>query len=173
MAGRDTRRSLADRRDADPRSIIEALNGAGVEFVAVGGVAALAHGVQRITRDFDIVIEPSQANARRMIEVLADLRAEEFQPQSKRWTRVRSGASPGWLLNQPRFLDSDAGGIDILNAREGVPDWETARAGSIEIEAFGEPLRVLDKDTLIRSKLAAGREKDLRDVTEVNELDEN
>ena len=32
---------------------------------------------------------------------------------------------------------------------------------------------VLDKDTLIRSKLAAGREQDLADVAELNQADED
>ncbi|HKG37033.1 MAG TPA: hypothetical protein VKA89_11405, partial [Solirubrobacterales bacterium] len=133
--------------------------------------AALAHGVQRVTRDFDLLIEPTKANCRRAIGGLVALRAEEYLPQSSKWTRVSEEASPHWLLSQPRFFDSDAGGVDICNAMEGVPTWREARAGSIEVSAAGQAFRVLDKDTLIRSKLAAGRPKDLGDVTELNELD--
>lgn len=166
------RLTLADRRDADPRAIVTALNEAEVEFVAVGGVAGLALGVQRITRDFDLVIEPSHANCRRAIAALVGLGAEEFHPETKRWVRIHRNASPEWLLRQARFFDSDAGAIDICNTIPGVPDWQTAHGGSVEITVFGQPLRVLDKDTFIRSKLVAGREKDLADVTEINELDE-
>jgi hypothetical protein len=162
---------VEDRRDADPRRIVAALNDAGAEFVVIGGVAALAHGVQRVTRDFDLLVEPSEANCRRAIEALVALGAQEYLVATKKWVRVDEKASPGWLLKQPRFFDSDAGGVDICNAMEGVSTWAEARDGSIEVTAFGQAFRVLDRDTLIRSKLAAGRPKDHDDVSELNELD--
>lgn len=167
----DQRRQLTDRRDAEPQRIIETFNRAGVDFVVIGGVAALAHGVQRITRDFDFLIEPSSANCRRAIKALVSLDAEEYLPGSKKWVRLDARASPGWLLKQPRFFDSDAGGIDICNAIDGVPEWAEGFAGSIEITAFGESFRILGKDALIRSKLAAGRSKDTADVAELTDLD--
>ncbi len=134
-------------------------------------MAALAHGVQRVTRDIDFLIEPSNENCARAIKALVALSAEEYLPKSKKWVAVSGKAKPGWLLEQPRFFDSHAGGIDICNAMENVPGWPEARDGSIEITAFDEAFRILDKDTLIRSKLAAGRQKDEADVTELNELD--
>lgn len=166
------KRGLADRRDADPRAIIAALSEHGVDFVVIGGLAAIAHGAQRTTRDCDVLIDPSAKNCRRAIAALADLAAEEFLPQSGRWVRIDATAAPGWLLKQPRFFDTDAGGIDICNAMKGVPSWPDVSKGSIEVEVLGHSFRVLDKDTFIRSKLAAGREQDLRDVTEINDLDE-
>ena len=87
-----------------------------------------------------------------------------------RWFRVSPKADPDWLLKEPRFFDSDAGAIDIRTSVPGVEGWKQALAGSIEVEAFGRRFRVLDKDTLIRSKLAAGREKDRADVAELAEL---
>ena len=50
-----------------------------------------------------------------------------------------------------------------------APSWKQARATAIEIEAFGLEFLVLGKDALIKSKLAAGREKDRADVAELNE----
>jgi hypothetical protein len=165
------RRQLADRRDAQPQWIVETFNEAGVEFIVIGGVAALAHGVQRITRDFDFLIEPSAANRKRAIKALVSLEAEEYLPASKKWVKLDPKASPAWLLKQPRFFDSDAGGIDICNAIDGVPEWPEALAGSIEITAFGQTFRILGKDALIKSKLAAGRPKDAGDVAELTDLD--
>ena len=63
-----SRRVLTDRKDAEPPRIIDALLEHEVEFVIIGGVAALAHGVQRITRDIDLVIAPGKANCRRAIK---------------------------------------------------------------------------------------------------------
>jgi transcriptional regulator with XRE-family HTH domain len=167
-----SRRTLGDRKLADPSAIVATLNRFEVRFIVIGAVAGVALGLQRITRDFDILIEPSAKNCRRAIAALADLHAEEFHPATKEWARVHSRARPGWLLRKPRFFDSDAGGIAICNPIESVPDWDTAYRGSTEIQAFDERFRVLDKDAFIRSKLAAGREKDLEDVAELNELDQ-
>ena len=52
-----------------------------------------------------------------------------------------------------------------------MPDWETAERGSLWVTAFGHKFRVLDKDTLIKTKLVANREKDQRDVAELTDLD--
>ena len=94
-----------------------------MEFVIIGGVAAIAHGVQRTTRDVDVLIEPSEENRRRAIVALAGLGAEEFKPATKQWVTVSEKADPDWLLREPRFFDSSAGGIDICNAIDGVPSW--------------------------------------------------
>lgn len=164
------RRRLADRGDAQPGRILAVLDLREVEFVVIGGVAAIAHGVSRITRDLDLIVSPGRANRRRAIAALAELEAEEYRPASGSWVRIRPGADPDWLLAQPRLLDSRFGGVDICNAMEGAPGWKPARATALEVEAFGLSFLVLGKDTLIASKLAAGREQDLADVAELNAL---
>ena len=135
----------------------------------IGGVAAIAHGVSRITRDLDLIVQPSKANRRRTIKALVELEAREYRPASKRWVRIRANADPDWLLKQPRLCDSRFGGIDICNAIRGAPSWKQARATAIEVDAFGLGFLVLGKDALIKSKLAAGREQDKADVAELNE----
>jgi hypothetical protein len=171
-AGRRPGRTLADRADADPAVILPTLAEHQVESVVIGGVAALAHGVQRITRDIDFLVGPGARNCRRAIAALVELGAAEWRPASKRWVRLSPKADPAWLLREPRFFDTRAGGIDLCNAMRGAPEWKTARPRAIEVEAFGCSFLVLDLDTLIRSKLAAGREKDRADVAELNELGE-
>jgi hypothetical protein len=44
------------------------------------------------------------------------------------------------------------------------------RANSVFVEAFGRSVRTLDLPSLIRSKRAAGREKDLRALPELESL---
>lgn len=162
-------RRLAQRSDAKPDRILEVLVANEVEFVVIGGVAAIAHGVSRITRDLDLVVGTSRANRKRTIKALVELEAREYRPASKRWVLIRANADPDWLLRQPRLCDSRYGGIDICNAIKGAPSWRQARATAIEVDAFGLPFLVLGKDALIKSKLAAGREQDKADVAELNE----
>lgn len=136
----------------------------------IGGFAVIAHGSQRLTKDLDIIIDPAVANCRRLISALAALGAE-YRLSSGRWAKVRDGADPKWLKSKNHLFDTRAGGIDVFFNLEGVPTWKEARPRALEVEAFGQKLMILDKDTLIRSKLAAGREQDLADVAELNQAD--
>jgi hypothetical protein len=43
-----------------------------VEFIVVGGAAAIAHGSARLTQDLDIVYERSVANLERLVAALGD-----------------------------------------------------------------------------------------------------
>ena len=139
-----------------------------VDFLVIGGFAVIAHGSQRLTRDLDIVIDTRVANCRRLITALVELGAE-YRLTSGRWSKISPKADPKWIAADNRLFDTRAGGIDVMNQLEGVPSWKEARPRAAEIEAFGHDLLILDKDTLIRSKLAAGREQDLADVAELAE----
>jgi hypothetical protein len=57
-------------RGFSPGEIFAALHRHGVDYVAIGGIAANAHGSRRLTLDVDIVPAPEVANYER----LADLR---------------------------------------------------------------------------------------------------
>jgi hypothetical protein len=128
----------------------------------------IAHGSQRLTRDLDIIIDRRVANCRRLTAALVELGAE-YRLSSGRWTKLSAKADPRWVAAENRLFDTRAGGIDVFNRMEGVPTWKEARARAIEVDAFGQDFLVVDKDSLIRSKLAAGRDQDLSDVAELTE----
>ncbi|MBK5218927.1 MAG: nucleotidyl transferase AbiEii/AbiGii toxin family protein [Thermoleophilia bacterium] len=46
--------------------ILDDLNGAGVRYVLIGGIALIRHGVVRATRDIDAVFDPDPANVERI-----------------------------------------------------------------------------------------------------------
>jgi len=58
----------------DLQTLIRLLSDAKVEYILVGGVAAVAHGSARLTQDLDIVYDRSVQNIRRIIRVLAPYR---------------------------------------------------------------------------------------------------
>lgn len=136
----------------------------------IGGWAVISHGSQRLTRDLDIVIDRRVANCRRLIAALVELGAE-YRLSSGRWAKVSPSSDPKWIAKENHLFDTRAGGIDVMNRPKGVPSWREARPRAIEVEAFGHSFLVVDKDTLIRSKLAAGREQDLADVAELGQPD--
>jgi hypothetical protein len=65
---------------ADLGSLISTLTGGGVEFIVVGGAAAVLHGAPVTTLDLDIVHEQSEANVQRLTTVLRGLDATRLGP---------------------------------------------------------------------------------------------
>jgi hypothetical protein len=165
---RRPRRGVATPRPIDFEEAIRALVEHGVDFLVVGGFAVIAHGSQRLTLDLDVVIDRRVTNCRRLIAALVDLEAE-YRLSSGRWVKLGAKADPKWVAKQNHLFETRAGGIDVFNELEGVPTWKEASANALEVEAFGHRFLVLDKDTLIRSKLAAGRQQDLADVAELTQ----
>jgi hypothetical protein len=55
------------------RTLLRALDGAGLDFIVVGGVAATLHGVAEPTRDLDVCIRLGEESWRRVATVLAPL----------------------------------------------------------------------------------------------------
>jgi hypothetical protein len=66
-------------------------------------------------------------------------------------------------------LTTDLGWIDLLGEIVGG-GYNELIAHSIEVEAFGTRCRVVDLETLIRTKKLAGRPKDLEAVAELELL---
>ena len=54
-----------------PEAILAALAEHGVEFVVIGGLAAVAHGSRRMTRDIDVVVSPDDGNLTRLEAALS------------------------------------------------------------------------------------------------------
>jgi hypothetical protein len=160
------RKGLGDRNRVDPAAIIAALAEHDVDYVVIGGFAAIVHGARRLTQDLDLIVDRRVANCRRLIAALVSLDAEH-RLRSGRWARLSPKADPKWIAADNRFFDTAAGGLDVWNRADGVPSWKQARPRAVEAEAFGHLVPVLDKDTLIASKLAAGRDKDLADVADL------
>lgn len=50
--------------------ILEDLNGVGVRYVLIGGIALIRHGVVRATRDVDAVFDPEQDNVERIRKLI-------------------------------------------------------------------------------------------------------
>jgi hypothetical protein len=139
----------------------------GVDFVVIGGWAAILHGSGYVTNDLDICYSRERMNLRRLADALAPHR-----PQPRGFDEslpfVWDAAT---LANGSVFtLRTDLGAIDLLAEVAGVGGYAEALAASIEMEAFERRVRVLDLGALIRAKRAAGRPKDLLMLPELEGL---
>jgi hypothetical protein len=146
---------------------VQALVDAGAEFVIIGGWSAILHGSRLMTDDLDICFSRSRENLRCLARALAP-----FHPRLR---DVPEGLPFVWddttLRNGTIFtLDTDLGGIDLLAEVSGLGTFDDVKAASIAVEAFGRPVWTLDLRSLIKAKRAAGREKDLWALPELESL---
>jgi hypothetical protein len=148
----------------DFERLLEALSGAGVEFILVGGVAATVHGSARLTQDIDVVYARTRENLERLVAAPAAhgpyLRgAPSGLPFGFDTETLEGGLNFTWL-----------GDIDLLGEVVGGGRYEDLIPHSVEITLFGLPCRCLDLPTLIRVKRAAGRPKDLDAISELQAI---
>lgn len=149
--------------------LLGALTDGGVEFVIVGGVAATFHGSSRLTSDLDVVYSRSAANIDRLSRAIAPLSpylrgAPPGLPFHFDSTTIKAG------LNFT--LTTDAGPLDLLGDMAGGFDYDALRERTIEIDLFGRRVRVIDLDSLIKAKRAAGRPRDLEVIAELEVIRE-
>lgn len=152
---------------ADFRRIIPLLVEGRIEFVVVGGVAAIAHGAARATYDVDIVYARNPENIERLAAVLFP-----FKPYLR-------GAPPGlpfcWdaktVRNGLNFtLTTSLGDLDALGEVAGGGTYEQLLPRTEEVTMFGVKVRVVSLEMLIQLKRAAGRPKDLEAIAELQAL---
>jgi hypothetical protein len=67
-------------------------------------------------------------------------------------------------------LKTDLGEIDLMGELAGVGTYAEVKSASVIVDAFDRNVAMLNLKGLIQSKRAAGREKDLSDVRELESL---
>ncbi len=128
--------------------LLRALSHAGVDFILVGGLAAVAQGAPVTTFDVDIVHRRTDSNVDRLLSALDSLNASFREPTSRKLPPNRAALlGPGHNL----FI-TDLGPLDCLGAIEGGLDYEGLLPRTVEIELDGRPLRVLALETLAELK---------------------
>jgi hypothetical protein len=137
-----------------------------VDYVAIGGIAANAHGSRRVTLDVDIVPNPEDSNYKRLVTALDELGAPETVIDSD-FRELDPRDSFDLARAAVLKLPTAAGDLDIVNGAIGGPPYEDLRGRAIEIEVRGTPIRVASLDDLIAMKRAAGRPQDLRDIADL------
>ena len=128
-----------------------------VEFVVVGGYAAVVHGATYLTSIVDVCTPLTGTNLERIHAAFADVHPyHRMTPQEIPFT-LPADIEHGF---KNIYLKTDLGQIDCLGSLPDVGDYEFARAHSISMKLpFGE-CRFLDCPALIRAKEVVGRPKD-------------
>jgi hypothetical protein len=135
-AAQEQNSEMTDERPetTDFERVLRALHDAGVEFILVGGLAAVVWGASRFTRDIDLVYRRTPENLRRLADALAP-----FAPYPR-------DAPPNlpfqWDATTLQYglnftLSTDAGPIDLLGEVVGGGVYDALREAAVEVELFG------------------------------------
>jgi len=133
-----------------------------VRAIVVGAHAVAYHAKPRYTKDIDVLIEPSEANAERLLQALddfgfgsLDLSPEDF-------------ASPGKIVQ----LGYEPNRVDFITSL-GAVGFEEAWAGRVEGRYGDQPVFFLGLRELIRAKEDAGRPQDLGDLDWLRQVEKD
>jgi hypothetical protein len=163
----------AGRRTARPGDAVkfdiavQRLVDAQVEFVLIGGWAAILNGSSRTTRDLDICFARTAENRRRLAAALGP-----YNPRPRDFAAELPFVWDAATLDHGTVftLTTTLGSIDILAEVSGLGSFDQVRKVSKLVEAFGRQVWTLDLNGLILAKRAAGRPKDLEALLELESI---
>jgi len=140
---------------------------AGLEFVIVGGFAAVSHGSAYVTKDVDICVVLSEENITRLRVALKDLKPwHRMLPQKLSFLEE----PPLGQAVQNLYLQTDLGMVDILSSVLGLGDFARLKQKAELLEVDGRKFHVISLEDLIVAKEAMGREKDMLTVKELRAI---
>jgi hypothetical protein len=145
----------------DFEEFIAALNARGVRYLVVGGYALAFHAKPRATKDLDVYVDPTTANAKRLRAALRDF----FH-----------GTPPGYadadLLDPESVIQLGVAPvrIDILSRVSGLESFTAAWKRREEGTLGAAPAHYVGFDDLVRSKKAANRTQDQADVEALQQV---
>jgi hypothetical protein len=129
-----------------------------VEFAIVGAYALAYHGAPRFTGDLDILVRPTETNARRLLDAIAafGFPTAPLTPAdvASEHTVIEMGVVPVQL--------------HVMSHIDGVT-WDDVWA-TREIGPLGRhEVAFIGRQAFLRNKQAAGRPKDLADIDALRE----
>ena len=154
----------------DPVRICEVLNEEGVEYIIIGGFAAVIHGSSLPTRDIDVLPTRESGNLTKLARALNRIGA-----------MIRTSGDPvftlidgPFLANMPLLLNlvTDLGEMDLTFSPSGPLDgYDGWNAHAIVLNiAPGIDVRVASLEDIIASKRAANRPKDQQSIPYLESL---
>jgi hypothetical protein len=146
----------------DPVAVLRVLVESEVDFVVIGGIAARLRGAPLLTQDIDITPATDRPNLERLASALEDLEA-----------RLRTALEPEGVPFpfDPALLESATvwtlvtrfGDLDLVVSPAGTRGYPDIVRDADDLRVATDPdltVKVASLVDVIRSKEAAGREKD-------------
>jgi hypothetical protein len=139
-----------------------ALLDADARFLVIGAHALAVHGVPRATQDLDIWMDPSGDNPDCVWRALAAFGA----PVASLKVTIEDLRRPDAVIQ----IGVPPTRIDLLTSISGVADFSQAWDARLPVEVRGRQVPFLGRHSLIQTKRATGRHKDLGDLEALGEM---
>lgn len=149
------------------QNLLEFLVKSPLDFIVIGGFAAVLHGCNQTTRDIDICLMLSPEQIMLLRETLKPLNP-----------RHRTSLEKPSFLTFPEnvtaikdlHLETDLGVLDIISHIKGVGDYYDILKNAQQIKLYGGECHLISMEDLIRSKKALGRHRDLVIIEELEAI---
>jgi hypothetical protein len=156
---------MTDTTPLDAERIFAVLDGHGVEYVVIGGIAVQVHGHVRMTNDVDLIPAPTPENLERLAGALGELGGRVLNAGHEH-LRIDAQMLPRATLWQ---MATRHGDIDILHDAPGAAPFTELRKRALVITLGEHAIAIAGRDDLIKMKRAAGRPIDLADIAALTE----
>jgi len=141
---------------ADLSTLLEGLSEAGIEFIVVGGLAAVAQGAPVTTFDLDIVHHQNNENIKKLLNFLKSIDAHQRRPDDKIIEPTKEDfKGKGHILLKTRY-----GPLDVLAFIEKGRGFKELLPNTVEIEFQGYKVYFLSLDTILDLKRDSKDPKD-------------
>lgn len=158
---------MADWSDFRPADLLGVLVAHGVDFVVVGGLAAVLHGSSRITQDLDVTYLTEPVNLEALGQALLEIDAKlygiaedlPFVPDARTLAQTE-------ILT----LSTRLGKLNLLRSPSGAPPYAELRSRAQLVKTDDFAIRIAGTDDLVAMKRSAGRVKDLADIEELEAI---
>lgn len=148
-----------ERHELDAEQIFRILAEHSVEYVVIGGIAAVLQGSPTVTFDADICPSRSHDNLERLATALVELGATLRVPNEAVGVSFEPTAV---LLTQMEVLPlrTRLGDLDIVLVPAGTTGYDELVDRALTLDVRGVVVSVASLDDVIRSKERADRDKD-------------
>jgi hypothetical protein len=151
------------------QALLTRLEASGLDFVVIGGVCVVYHGLPVATFDLDISCRFDEENIKRIESAMLDIHPVHRLTANKLPLETTRSAFRD-LKNL--YLQTDLGKLDCLGEVAGIGNYDEVRKRSVVAKFSYGDFRFLSLEALIAAKQAAGRERDLEAVRHLRAIKE-
>ncbi|MEO6846813.1 MAG: hypothetical protein ABI443_05170 [Chthoniobacterales bacterium] len=155
--------------EAGFKKLIDRLTQHKVDYVLVGGYAAMMQGSSLMTQDVDVACRMTSENLLKLHAALEDLHpCHRMSPQKPPFTKEEAAKSDWKNI----YLKTDWAPLDCLGEIKGIGDFDACFQLSQILNLGDFTVRILTLDALLTAKKSLDRPKDRHAVLELEVIRE-